>query len=238
MGGREGGTVNKAFRNGDAARQDLDDASVIRVAIVDEEINALATKTKAIDSEPDLTVIGTGSTAADAVQLARDLGPEVVMLDLPLSDASGATVTRSVIESRVEHTAVLAVTNETDDDLARAAIRAGAAGVCTNADPPEILAHSVRSVASGDAAISPPLLKRLLPALLSCEPKGLDVCSPREVEVLDLIGKGATNPEIAKHLYISETTVRSHVQNLRTKLGVRNRVGLVVLAHKSGLTSL
>lgn len=188
-----------------------------------------------IDAEPDLSVVGTGVSGADARELAANLRPEVLMLNLSLPDETGEDITRSVVMSGEQHTAVLAVTNSMNEELAFAAICAGALGVCTDTDPPGILTQSVRSVAAGDATVSSPLLGRLLPRLIPRQPVEIEACSSREVEVLGLVAEGATNPEIADRLFISQTTVRSHVQSLRLKLGVRNRVGLVVLAHKSGL---
>jgi DNA-binding NarL/FixJ family response regulator len=211
------------------------DTPLIRVAIVCEESSARAFTARAIENEPDLTVVGTGSSSADAVDLAHDLHPEVLMLDLALTDVEGGPLTRSIVEAGGHRPAVLAVTGTVDEDLALAAIRAGAAGVCTRVDPPEVLVSSVRSVAAGGAAMSPPILGRLLRRLARPEPVELESCSAREAEVLGLVADGATNPEIAEKLFISQTTVRSHVQSLRLKLGVRSRIDLVVFADRLGL---
>jgi DNA-binding NarL/FixJ family response regulator len=110
--------------------------------------------------------------------------------------------------------------------------------VCTRYDTPAVLAQSVREVAAGNGAVSPPILGKLLHRLRRPRPSELSSCSSREVEVLGLVADGATNPEIAQQLFISQATVRSHVQNIRFKLGVRDRIGLVVFAHKSGLDGL
>lgn len=221
--------------DGEIEEHSQPNAKVIRVAIVAEESEALTSTVNVIDAEPDLAVVGIGASGADARKLATDLRPQVLMLDFSLPDDSGEFVTRAVIQSGDHHPAVLAVTSSLNEEFAFAAICAGASGVCTDVDSPNILTQSVRSVAAGDVALSPPLLGRLLPRLIPRHPVEIEVCSSREVEVLGLVAEGATNPEIADRLYISQTTVRSHVQSLRLKLGVRNRVGLVVLAHRSGL---
>ena len=211
------------------------ESALIRVAVIDEESSTRESTIGVIETQPDLTVVGIGETGNEAVQLARDLHPEVLMLDLGLLDASGESVTRSIIESGNAHPALLLVAGGDDASDALSAIRAGASGICTREDPPEVMVHSVRRVAAGDVAVSPPVLGKMFEHLFPQKSTALDVCSGREVEVLGLVAEGATNSEIGERLYISETTVRSHVQSLRQKLGVRNRVDLVVLAHRAGL---
>lgn len=208
---------------------------MIRIAVVDQEKATLDYVAKVIEAEPDLELVGSGASGAEAVQLATELSPEVLILDLPLSDADEEDVTRTITGEGAQHTAILARTDPGSDDLGVSAIRAGASGICTKTDPTDALVCAVRTVATGDAVISRSLLRRLLDRIVPIDRTSLRSCSPREVEVLSLTANGATNPEIAEKLIISETTVRTHVQNLRLKLGARNRVDLVVLGHKSGL---
>ena len=208
---------------------------VVRVAIIDGEQCSREFAVGVVETEPDLTVVATGSTGAEALQLAKDLQPRVVMLGLSLPDAAGEHATQSIVDVGVRPPAVLAVTGGIDADLAIAAIRAGASGVCTTDDPPEVVVQSVRSVAAGGAAVSPSLLGQILRRMIPRRPTQLDACSNREVEVLGLVANGATNPEIGERLFISPTTVRSHIQSLRYKLGARSRIDLVVFGHRSGL---
>ena len=208
--------------------------SLIRVAIVDETPHEAVSTAALLDTEPDLSVIGTGVSGADALSLAKELRPEVLMLDLSLPDADGHSVTRSIVEAGPGSPAVLAVTNRIDESLALEAFGAGAVGVCSKEDSSQVVIQSIRSVGSGELTVSPSILRGFLRRL--ARPRAhLRACSSREVEVLALVGEGATNDEIAEQLYIAPTTVRSHVQNLRMKLGARDRVGLVVVAHESGL---
>jgi DNA-binding NarL/FixJ family response regulator len=211
------------------------ECSVVRVAIIDGEQRSREIAVGVVETQPDLTIVATGSTGAEALQVAKDLRPEVVMLGLSLPDAAGEHATQSIVDVGVRPPAVLAMTGGVDADLAIAAIRAGAAGVCTTDDPPEVVLQSVRSIAAGGAAVSPSLLGQILRRIVPRRPAQLDACSNREVEVLGLVANGATNPEIGERLFISPTTVRSHVQSLRHKLGARSRIDLVVFGHRSGL---
>lgn len=211
------------------------ETAMIRVAVIDVEPFSREFTVGVIDKQPDLTVVGTGVSGSEAVQLAKDLRPEVMMIDLALSDADNDSITRSIIETGRLHPAVLVVTDDGDEEAALSAIRAGASGVCSKIDPPGVVLDSVRSVAAGHVALSPPVLRKIFRRLFPGHPDELSACSCREVEVLGLVAEGATNPEIGERLFISQTTVRSHVQSLRQKLGVRNRIGLVVFAHRAGL---
>ena len=135
---------------------------MIRVAVVNEEVGARDYIVKVIDAEPGLEVIGTGESGVKAVELATELRPEVLMLDLSLPDIDGERVTRSIVEDKGPHPAILAMTSSASDDLALAAIRSGASGICMKDDPPDALIRAVRTVAAGETTVSPPLLRRLL----------------------------------------------------------------------------
>lgn len=211
------------------------ETSIIRVAVVDEETLSRMSTVQVIDTQPDLLVVGTASSGSDAVRMTEELQPEVVMLDLSSPEVGGETITRTIVEAGNAHPAVLVMTDGADETVALAAIRAGASGVCAKVDPPEVVVQSVRSIAAGEISVSSSILGHLVRRLHPKHPAELDTCSKREIEVLALIAEGLTNPEIATRLFISEATVRSHVQALRRKLGVRNRVDLVVFAHRAGI---
>lgn len=216
----------------------LDAASraLIRVAIVDETPGGVVSTAALVDTEPDMSVVGTGASGAEALSLARELRPEVLMLDLSLPDADGEAITRSIVEGEDGHPAVLAVTGDVSEVRALAALSAGAAGVCSKSDSSAVVVQSIRALGLGEPSLSPSILRTFLQRLLRPR-SSLGACSPREVEVLGLVGEGATNAEIAEQLFISQATVRSHIQSLRLKLGARDRVGLVVMAHESGVVT-
>src|SRR5665213_590028 len=187
------------------SQRDIDDRTnietpMIRVAVIDVEPLSREFTVGVIEKQPDLTVVGTGVSGSEAVQLAKDLRPEVMMIDLSLSDADSDSITRSIIESGRSHPAVLVVTDDVDDEVALSAIRAGASGVCSRVDPPGVVLDSVRSVAAGDVAVSPPVLGKIFRRLFPSHPDELSACSCREVEVLGLVAEGATNPEIGERL--------------------------------------
>jgi DNA-binding NarL/FixJ family response regulator len=212
---------------------------LIRVAVVGNRAATRETIVRLVDAEPDLEVVATGTSAADALDLTAEARPAVVMLDLSEGPARPEEVTRAILEEGGRRTAVLALAgpgSEAETDRrAWEAIRAGAAGFCTQTDSPAELLRSIRVVAQGDAVVSPSVLRSLLDRLAPSGMGAFTSCSGREIEVLELVARGATNGEIAEQLAISETTVRTHVQHLRDKLCARNRIELVVLANRSGL---
>lgn len=228
------------LRGEDSPSMTVTDAAahtLIRVAIVDEVPEDVVSTAAIVDTEPDLAVIGTGLSGAEALHIARDLRPEVLVLDLSLPDADGESITRSIVQGTEVAPAVLAMTDEVNETRALSAFSAGASGVCAKDDPSEVVVQSIRTVRSGEPSVSPSLLKAFIRRLLPTRPANLRACTSREVEVLRLVAEGATNSEIGGRLFISPATVRSHIQSLRLKLGVRDRVSLVVRAYESGLVS-
>lgn len=207
---------------------------MIRTLVVDDEPEAREAIAVILGAEPDIEVVGEATDGEDAVETCRRLRPDVVVMDLRMPGVGGVAATARL--ARAEHRpAVLALTTFTSDDLALQAIRAGAGGFCCKGDPPEALADGVRTVHRGDAIVSPGVLRALLDRLAPPLVPVPDECSPRELEVLAVVAEGATNREICARLCISDATVRSHVQHLRTKLGARSRAELVVRAQEMGI---
>lgn len=189
-----------------------------------------------LGAESDLEVVGTASDGHEALEMASTTRPDVVVMDLRMPGMDGLAATRRLVTGTPPVPAVLALTTFATDEVALDAIRAGAAGFCAKADPPEALAAAVRTVACGDAVVSPPvlrdLLERLVPPAAAVSPGAL---SQREAEILGVVAEGASNYEIGRRLCISEATVRTHVQHLREKLSARSRAELVVRAFELGV---
>ena len=188
-----------------------------------------------------LDVVGEAGDGAEAVDLARRLLPDVVLMDLRLPRLDGVAATRAIRQTRLP-VRVLILTSADLDDQVVAALRAGAGGILAKDVPVEELVTAIRTVAAGDAVVAPRVLRRLLerfaavlPAPEMAPPQSLRVLTDREREVLVHIARGESNSEIARALSVGETTVKTHVGNVLTKLGLRDRVQAVVLAYESGL---
>ncbi len=193
-----------------------------------------------LDAHDDIVVVGEEADGAAAIRAARDLQPDVVLMDVRMPVVDGVTATERILEAGGV-SKVLVMTTFDLDEHALAALRAGASGFLLKDTPPEDLVSAIRSVAAGDAVVSPRVTRRLLSRFLrddlppSRDPAILDVLTEREREVLGLIAGGLSNCEIAAQLYLSEATVKSHVGRVLAKLGLRDRVQAVVLSYETGL---
>lgn len=191
-----------------------------------------------LDAEPDFTVVGTAADGAEAVRLVTSLSPDVALMDIRMPGVDGIDATRRIVAAGVP-TRILVLTTYGADDLVLAALRAGASGYLLKDTPRASLAAAVRSVAGGEATLEKSVLDRLVRGQAFAVDPGLSASlqrlSPRESEVLRLVGRGESNSEIAHDLFIGESTVKTHVARIQTKLGARDRVHLVVVAHRAGL---
>lgn len=197
-----------------------------------------------IESEPDLEVVGEASDGRVALDQVAALAPDVVVMDVRMPGMDGIEATRRVV---AEHpgTRVLVLTTFDVDEYAFAALRAGASGFLLKDVPPDDLVQAIRVVAAGDAIVAPSVTRRLLDRFAHRLPAAgprptpppLERLTEREREVLRLIARGMSNAEIAAELVVSETTVKTHVGNVLTKLGLRDRVQAVVLAYETGLVT-
>ncbi len=208
---------------------------MIRVLVADDEETVRDSIAVILGAQDDIEVVALAADGREAVELSRSLSPDVVVMDLRMPGVDGVAATRMVVAEGRSTPAVLALTTYASDDSAIAAIRAGATGFCAKVDPSAALADAVRTVAAGDSIVSPGVLRALLGRLAGQEASGGIPCSPRELEVLAVVAEGAGNAEIARRLFISEGTVRTHIEHLRDKLDAKTRAQLVVRAHQLGL---
>jgi Response regulator containing a CheY-like receiver domain and an HTH DNA-binding domain len=186
-------------------------------------------------------VLGEAADGRDAVELVRRTTPDVVLMDIRMPVLDGIAATREIAGSRLS-TRVLVLTTYDLDEYVYGALRAGAAGFLLKTTPPNMLAAGVETVAAGDALLAPSLTRRLIEehihrphALPGGVPAELAALTERELDVLRNIARGLSNDEIARSLFIGEATVKTHVNRLLAKLGLRGRVQAVVLAYESGL---
>ncbi|MEU4320239.1 response regulator [Nocardia fluminea] len=212
----------------------------ISVLVVDDqELMRMGLK-MVLGAHPDLEVIGEAGNGDEAVRRASELRPDVVLMDVRMPVVDGVSATARIVAAG-EGVRVLVMTTFDLDEHALGALRAGASGFLLKDTPPEDLVSAIRSVAAGDAVVSPKVTKRLLDRLVAedptslRDPKILDVLTAREREVLEQIAAGRSNGEIATALFLSEATVKTHVGRVLTKLGLRDRVQAVVLAYETGL---
>ncbi|HMC53025.1 MAG TPA: response regulator transcription factor [Acidimicrobiales bacterium] len=215
---------------------------MIRILVVDDQALVRSGFHLILDSEPDFEVVGEAGDGEEAIDRARQLHPDVVLMDVRMPRMDGVEATRRLAADGT--TRVLILTTFDLDEHLFAAVRAGASGFLLKDVPPDELASAVRAVARGDALIEPRMTRRLLlefarqpvPDRPAATPAGLeDQLTSRELEVFHAVARGRSNAEIAQELYISETTVKTHVAHILTKLGLRDRIQAVVLAYESGL---
>jgi DNA-binding NarL/FixJ family response regulator len=216
-----------------------------RVLLVDDQALLRMGFRLVLEAEEDLEVVGEAGDGRSAVEQVRALGPDVVLMDVRMPGMNGIEATEQIVASRPA-TRVLILTTFDLDEYAFAGLRAGASGFLLKDARPAELVAAIRSVASGDAVVSPRITRRMLemfsghlPASGHEPAAGIDPrlteLTPRELEVLGSIAEGLSNAEIAGRLYLSEATVKTHVGRILAKLGVRDRVQAVVLAYETGL---
>jgi DNA-binding NarL/FixJ family response regulator len=213
----------------------------VRVLLADDQPLIRSGLRVLIADTPDLDVVGEAGTGAQAVQLVRDVRPDVVVMDIRMPGMDGIEATR-IITAAPEATRVLILTTFDDDGYVYAVLRAGASGFLVKDMALDDILTAIRVVAAGDALIAPRVTRRLIeefagrpePAAGAREVAGI---TDREREVLTLVGRGRSNGEISAELYISVATVKAHVARLFAKLDARDRVHLVIMAYEVGLVS-
>ncbi|HEY3506920.1 MAG TPA: response regulator transcription factor [Actinocatenispora sp.] len=213
----------------------------VRVLLVDDQPLLRTGFRMVLGVEPDVDVVGEAGDGAEGVELARRLLPDVVLMDIRMPRMDGVAATRAIVEARLP-VRVLILTTFGLDEYVVGALRAGASGFLAKDVPAEDLVQAIRTVAAGEAVVAPRILRRLLDQFgtLLPDPNArtadrIDVLTEREREVLVLVARGLSNAEIAAELSVSETTVKTHVGHLLTKLDLRDRVQAVVLAYETGL---
>jgi DNA-binding NarL/FixJ family response regulator len=216
----------------------------IRVLLVDDQPLLRTGFRMILEAEGDLAVVGEAGDGLQAIDQVRALQPDVVLMDIRMPRMDGVEATRQITGPGKDGPAkVLVLTTFDLDEYVVEALRAGASGFLLKDAPAAELVQAIRVVAAGDAIVAPSVTRRLLDrfaarlpsAYEQTKPARLDRLTERELEVLRLIAKGMSNAEIAAKLVVSETTVKTHVGNVLTKLGLRDRVQAVVLAYETGL---
>ncbi|HEY0773743.1 MAG TPA: response regulator transcription factor [Nocardioidaceae bacterium] len=194
-----------------------------------------------LDAEPDLEVVGEAATGEEAVDVVRRLRPDVTLMDIRMPVLDGLAATRAILGEGID-TRVLVLTTFDLDEYVFEALRAGASGFLLKDAPAEELAAAIRVVASGDSLLAPGVTRRVIDAFVrrpAAPSKGPDPAlsrlTPREVEVLGLLARGLSNVDIAERLFVSEATTKTHVSNVLSKLGLRDRVQAVIFAYENGV---
>jgi DNA-binding NarL/FixJ family response regulator len=212
---------------------------VIRVLIADDHALVRAGFRMILDAAPEIEVAGEASDGGSAVEEARRLRPDVVLMDVRMPGLDGIEATRRIVALDGKPVRVLMLTTFDLQEYVFNALRAGASGFLLKDVPPAELIMGISVAARGDALLAPSITKRLIEDYAlrapAAPPPGLDELTARELEVLKLLARGLSNAEIARALIVSETTVKTHVAHVLMKLGLRDRVQAVVLAYECGV---
>lgn len=216
---------------------------MITLLIADDQALVRVGLGKILEGEPDMSVVGEAADGEDAVAVAARLRPDVVLMDVRMPVLDGIEATRRIVAARPA-TRVLIVTTFGIDDYVYDALRAGASGFMLKDAPPEEIAAAVRIVASGEALLAPAVTRAVIeefarqpPAAVAIPPSDVADLTPREREVLGLLARGRSNPEICEALVISEATAKTHVAHILQKLDLRDRVQAVIYAYETGLVA-
>ena len=228
---------------------------MIRVLLVDDQALVRSGFSLILSVEDDFEVVGEAGDGATAVELTRTLRPDIVLMDVQMPVMDGIEATRRIVAEDLAR--VLVLTTFDHDEYVFDGLAAGASGFLLKNSDAEHLVDAVRTVAAGHALLAPQITRRVIEQMVAAErpaqplaepvrppaarqvrapvPEGLALLTPREREVLELVGTGLSNAEIATSLYLGEATVKTHVSNVLSKLHLRDRVQAVVLAHRVGL---
>jgi len=213
---------------------------VIRVFIADDQALVRGGFRMILDAQPDMEVVGEAEDGRQALRSVAELKPDVVLMDIRMPEMDGLETTRRIVTDE-DAPRVLMLTTFDMNEYVYEAMKSGASGFLLKDVKPEQLADAVRTVAAGDSLLAPAITRRLIEEFVRRPPPGstappeLETLTDRELEVLKLIAKGYSNEEIAKELFVSMATVKTHITHILMKLDLRDRVQAVVLAYESGL---
>jgi DNA-binding NarL/FixJ family response regulator len=216
-------------------------AREVRIVVADDHEVVRSGFAELLDSQPDLSVVGTASNGRDAVEISRELEPDVVLMDIRMPGMDGIEATRLVTRAGPGAPRVLVLTTFDLDEYVYDALRAGASGFLLKDVTAEKLFDAVRVIAVGEALLAPSVTRRLISEFAGrpdakLAPAFADL-TPRETEVLRLVAEGLSNAEIAARLVVTEETVKTHVSRILSKLGLRDRTQAVVAAYETGLVT-
>ena len=210
----------------------------IRVLVADDQSMVRAGFRMLLAGEPDIDVVGEASNGLEAIDKATRLHPTVVLMDIRMPELDGLEATRRILAAHA-FARILILTTFDLDEYVYEALTAGASGFVLKDDPPEQLIAAIQTVAAGEALLSPTVTKRVIRQFARIRrptpPRAFEELTSREQEVFRLIANGLSNTEIAQQLYISDTTVKTHITHILQKLDLRDRVQAVVLAYQAGL---
>lgn len=214
---------------------------MIRVLVVDDQPLMRSAYQMILRGEPDIDLVGEAADGRRAIEEARRLRPDVILMDVRMPAMDGVEATR-VLAAEDRSTKILILTTFDMDEYVIEALRAGASGFLLKDVRPDELVHAIRIIAEGDALLAPSVTRRLLDTFAASLPpfrqdktSVLRALTDSELKVLTLVGKGLSNKEIAASLFVADTTVRTHLRHILDKLHIRDRVQAVVLAHDTGL---
>jgi DNA-binding NarL/FixJ family response regulator len=213
---------------------------VTRLLIADDDDLMRAGLIELLTADPEIEIIGQASTGREAVEQARRLAPDVVLMDVRMPDLDGIVATRELSRAAPE-ARVLILTTFEQDNYIFGALRAGASGFLLKRTRPEELIAAVHTIAAGDSLLSPSVTRRVIDRMAQqptpelADQAKLDELTPRERGVLELIARGLSNREIAAALVVEESTIRTHVKRILTKLDLRDRIQAVIFAYETGM---
>jgi DNA-binding NarL/FixJ family response regulator len=212
----------------------------VRILLVDDDDLMRAGIRSILSSDETIDVVGEAADGGEALERIRECRPDVVLMDIRMPGVDGISATRDVLADSSE-VRVVVLTTFDDDDYIFDALSAGASGFLLKRTKPEELISAIHAVADGDSLLSPSVTRRVIDRMATTQPVAglsgarLEELTPREREVLELIGRGLSNREIAESFVIEESTVKTHVKRILMKLGLRDRVQAVILAYETGL---
>jgi DNA-binding NarL/FixJ family response regulator len=210
----------------------------LRVVIADDDARVRRDFRSLLELEPDIEVVGLAPDGAVAIDLAARLQPDVVVMDVRMPAMDGIAATKRLREGNPPHSRVLVITTFDVDEYVLGAARAGASGFLLKDDAPEELARGVRTVAAGDALVSPRATARLLHEFVVASPRHTDAVAAltdREIDIVRLMAKGLNNDQISEAAVISLGTTKTHVSNVLAKLNLQSRIQIVVWAYENGV---